>query len=91
MTTKPDQAKKYLDQVHKPTALRSLLQNQLQDESLKVFASQVLTARNWYRGKDVVAAEAAMNEMIDGVVANSEQIEKVVNLAVSRIQQTVNR
>ncbi len=91
MTTKPEQAKKYLDKVHKPTALRALLQEQLQDESIKVFASQVLTARSWYRGKDVTAAEAAINEMIDGVVANSEQIESIVGLAVGRIQQTVNR
>lgn len=89
MTTKPEQAKKYLAKVQKPTALRSVLSEQLTDESLKVFASQVLTARSWYRGKDVMAAEGAIQEMIDNVVANSEEIERTVNLAVSRIQQTI--
>lgn len=89
MTTKPEQAKKYLDKVNKPTALRSLLNEQLSNESLKVFASQVLTARNWYRGKDVQAAEGALNTMIDSVVANPEELERAVNLAASRIQQTV--
>lgn len=91
MTTKPEQAKKYLDKVKKPTALRSLLKDQLVDDSLKVFASQVLTARNWYRGKDVISAEGALNEMIDAVVVNTENIESSVNLAVTRIQQTIGR
>lgn len=91
MTTKPEQVKKYLDKVHKPTALRALLKDQLQDDSLKIFASQVLTARNWYRGKDVISAEGAMNEMIDAVVTNADDIASVVNLAVSRIQQTIGR
>ncbi len=89
MTTKPDQAKKYLAKVQKPTALRSLLSEQLTDESLKVFASQVLNARSWYRGKDVNSAEAALNEMIDNVVANPEELEGAVNLSVNRIQQTI--
>jgi ABC-type glycerol-3-phosphate transport system substrate-binding protein len=91
MTTKPEQAKLYLDSVHKPTALRTLLKDQLLDDSLKIFASQVLTARNWYRGKDVISAEGAMNEMIDAVITNTEDIESVVNLAVNRIQQTIGR
>jgi ABC-type glycerol-3-phosphate transport system substrate-binding protein len=91
MTTKPEQAKKYLDKVKKPTALRSLLKDQLADDSLKIFASQVLTARNWYRGKDVISAEGALNEMIDAVVANTEDIEASVKLAVTRIQQTIGR
>lgn len=89
ITTKPDQTKKYLAKVQKPTALRSLLTEQLTDESLKVFASQVLNARSWYRGKDVNSAEAALNEMIDNVVANPEELEGVVNLSVNRIQQTI--
>ncbi len=89
MTTKPDQAKKYLAKVGKPTALRSILSEQLSDESLKVFASQVLNAKTWYRGKDVTSAEAAFNEMIDSVATNPEELEKATNLAASRIQQTV--
>lgn len=88
MTTKPEQAKKYLESVKKPAALRTLLKDQLADDTLKVFASQILTAKNWYRGKDVISAEGALNEMIDSVVANSEEIEKIVTLAVSRVQQT---
>lgn len=89
MTTKPDQAKKYLTKVSKPTALRAVLSEQLADESLRVFASQVLTAKSWYRGKDVMAAEGAIQEMIDNVVANPEEIERSVNLAATRVQQTV--
>lgn len=91
MTTQPDQVKKYLDATKKPTALRSLIDDQMNDDDLKVFANQILTAKNWYRGRDVTAAEKALNEMIDAVVANPENLEATVNLAASRVQQTVGQ
>lgn len=91
ITTKPDQVKKYLDLTKHPTALRSLIDEQLADDQLKVFAAQLLVAKSWYRGKDILAAEKAMNEMIDGVVANPDKIEEIVNVAASRVQQTVGQ
>ncbi len=91
MTTQSAQAKAYLDKTKKPSALRSLLADQLNDEDIKVFASQILTAKNWYHGRDVLAAEKALGEMIDAVVANPENLEAAVNLAVSRIQQTIGQ
>ncbi len=89
MTTKPEQVKKYLARTKYPTALRSLVNEQLNDEELNVFASQLLIAKSWYWGKDFVAAEKAINEMIDAIVANPEQLETAVNVAASRVQQTV--
>ncbi len=91
MTTTTDQVKAFLDTTRKPTALRSLLAEQLNNDELKVFAGQVLTARSWYRGRDILAAEKAMNEMVDTVIANPDQIEDAVNLAASRIQQTIGQ
>ena len=91
MTTKPEVAKKFLEKAHKPAALHSLVKEQLTDENIKIFASQLLTAKNWYHGRDTVAAEKAMNEMIDAVVANPENIEQIVNIAASRVQQTVGQ
>jgi len=91
MTTKPEQVKKYLDKTKHPTALRSLINDQLNNDELKVFASQLLVARSWYHGKDFPAAEKAMNEMVDSIVANPENLEQSVNVAASRVQQTIGQ
>jgi len=91
MTTKPDQVKKYLEKTKHPTALRALIDEQLANDDLKVFASQLLIAKSWYRGHDFSAAEKAINEMVDSVIANPERLEDIVNVAASRVQQTVNR
>jgi len=91
MTTKPDQVKKYLDLTKHPTALRALINDQLNNEDLKIFAQQLLTAKSWYRGHDSLAAEKAINDMIDSVVANPERLEDAVNLAASRVQQTIGQ
>ena len=43
--TKAEEAQKYLNSTKKPTALRSLINNQLQDADLSVFAGQVPNAK----------------------------------------------
>lgn len=91
MTTKPDQVKKYLDKTKHPTALRSLIPEQVNNDDLKVFANQLLIAKSWYQGKDFPSAEKAMNEMVDAVIANPERLEDAVNVAAGRIQQTVGQ
>lgn len=91
MTTKPDQVKKYLEKTKHPTALRSLINEQLNNDDLKPFAGQLLIAKSWYRGKDFSSAEKAVNEMIDSAVANPDRLEEAVNVAASRVQQTVGQ
>lgn len=86
--TKADQVKSYLDKTKKPTALRSLVDKQIEDEDIGVFAEQVLTAKSWYRGKDASAEEKIMQEMVDGVNAGAV-IEESMNLAARRVQQTI--
>jgi ABC-type glycerol-3-phosphate transport system substrate-binding protein len=51
----------------KPTALRSLLDDQKEDFTLAVFANQELSAQSWYAGKDPVEAEQAFTDMIDAI------------------------
>ncbi len=88
---KADQAKLYLAKTKKPTALRSLVSSQLDDNDIGVFASQVLTARSWYRGQNVTAAEEAIKGMIDGILINTEvkKMQDIVNNAAAKVQQTV--
>ena len=88
---KADQAKLYLTATKKPTALRSLVSSQIDDNDIGVFASQVLTARSWYRGNNVMRAEEAIKEMIDAILITTEikKMQDIVNNAAAKIQQTV--
>jgi len=88
--TKKEQAEKYLEKTNLPTALRSLVSVQKEDDDLKVFADQVLTAKSWYKGQNATAAEEAIKEMIDITVANTgEKMQTIINNAASKIQQTI--
>jgi len=87
--TKAEQAKLYLDKVKKPTALRSLISQQIDDMDIGVFADQVLTAKSWYRGMDSAAAEQIFAEMIDNAVSGSDTFDNLINLAANKVQQTV--
>ncbi|MDO8668278.1 MAG: extracellular solute-binding protein [bacterium] len=88
--TKAEQAKTYLAKTKRPTALRALINDQLDDSEVDVFAEQILTAKSWYKGYDSAAAEKFFAEMIDGTVSGQDKIENLINLTVSKIQQTVN-
>jgi len=89
--TKEEQVKTYLEKTKRPTALRSLVSLQKEDDEIRVFVEQVLTAKSWYKGKNVTAAEDAIKEMINAVLANTgEKLQNILNTAVSKIQQTIN-
>lgn len=87
--TKLELAKLYLNQVKKPTALRSLINEQIEDMDLGVFAEQVLTAESWYRGADSNASEKIIGEMIDAVVAGQDKIENIISTSARKVQQTI--
>lgn len=87
--TKAEQAQKYLAKTNKPAALKSLIPGQKQNDEVGVFASQVLTAKSWYKGNDPQAAEIAIKEMILSVVNNpTGKLEEMINTGASRVQQT---
>jgi ABC-type glycerol-3-phosphate transport system substrate-binding protein len=89
--TRAEQAKLYLANTKKPTSLRSLVNDQLEDEDINIFAGQALTADSWYRGDDANAAELIMGEMIDSAVAGEGKIEEIINLGARRVQQTMKK
>lgn len=88
--TKADQAKTYLAKAKKPTALRSLVNEQVDDLDIGVFAEQVLTAKSWYKGADSNAMEKIFADMIDTVVSAQDKIENAINLAAGKVEQTIN-
>ncbi|HNW55890.1 MAG TPA: extracellular solute-binding protein [bacterium] len=87
--TKAENVTSYLNKVKRPTALRSLIEKQLSQEYLDVFASQLLTAKSWYHGYDSENANKIMSDLADSVVENPEQLESYANLAASKLQQTL--
>jgi hypothetical protein len=76
-----------LDASDKPTALRSLINTQLNDEVLGIFAAQVLTAESWYRGADADAMEKALNDFADSTLAGADPLE-TVGATTAIIRQT---
>jgi multiple sugar transport system substrate-binding protein len=88
--TEAEQAKLYLEKTNKPTALRSLVAEQREDNQISVFADQVLTSRSWYKGKDAEAAEKAIADMINAARENLDKLMDHLNTGASRVQQTIN-
>ena len=82
-----EQVPKYLAKARKPTALRSLINTQLNDENMGPFAEQVLTAESWYRGRDVDAMEKALNDLADSFLAGLDPFE-TIGQTVKIIKQT---
>lgn len=89
--TDEEQVPSYLQEAQKPTALRSLISSQLDDEWIGPFASQVLTAESWYQGYDVDAADEALKDLIDEVLAGVEDPEDRMTSTALRVRQTYDK
>lgn len=89
MTTKTPVVKQALATSQRPTALRALVAEQLQDPTLKVFAAQLLTSRTWYRGRNPEAAETAFHELINDVLGGAVDVGRALQLAAEKVNQTL--
>jgi hypothetical protein len=70
--------------------LRTLLVDQLEDEEVGVFASQVLTAQSWYRGSDPRATDDAFINLIESSIGvEPEDIARNIRNASNLVAQTV--
>lgn len=85
-----DNTKAYLARTHLPTARRDLVNSQLNDLDLSVFASQAPSAKSWYHGTDSAAMETAFTDMIDQMLAStSPDPAKIVGLGATKVNQTI--
>ncbi len=89
--TQKDQVKKYLEKTKRPTALKSLITSQMEDEYLHASVVQILTATNWYQGREPLAAEQTFKEMISQLNNAVDEREKkeILETAVEKINQTI--
>lgn len=72
----------------RPGALRSILQKQLNDESIRVFAEQAVSARTWYRGRNASEIEQRLTEMLDAAASGRLTALEALTLARKQIEQT---
>lgn len=86
-----EQVTNYLSATNKPTARRALISTQLDNETLGPFASQLLTARSWYKGKDAAAAEEAFLDLIDAALIATEETDlpRAMNTAQNKVNQSL--
>jgi len=83
-----DQVASYLSSAERPTALRKLINSQLENEALNPFASQTLTAKSWYKGRDIEAAETALLDMIENALT-TENLVDLLRIAQNKVNQTL--
>ena len=86
--TNKDHVGAYLKDANRPTALRSLIDSQLENEGLSPFASQVLTAQSWYRGRNVKSAEEALMDLIEGALVAEDPYTEL-RVAQNKVNQTL--
>lgn len=83
-----DNNKTFLTQSGKPAALRELRASQLDDLELSAFASQILTAKSWYKGKNAITAEEIFKQMIRDNLEGALPTEQIISLGAQKISQT---
>jgi ABC-type glycerol-3-phosphate transport system substrate-binding protein len=87
--TKAGNVQTFLKQTRKPTALRSLVNSQLEDLDLSVFASQAPTSKNWYHGTNALATEKAFLDMIRQTLSREADPRRIVELTATKVNQTI--
>jgi len=96
LTRNSKAVEEYLTATKRPAALRALIAKQKEDVDLAPFASQLLIAENWYRGKNYDGASQALGAMVEEwlntPITNAGQIaqwqQDVLNRAASKVNQT---
>lgn len=78
----------YLEETQKPTALRELIDEQIENEILNPFVEQILTAESWYYGNNVKAMDAALEDLADEVLSGNREAEDAINDAAKVVAQT---
>lgn len=87
--TNEENVSTYLDSAKHPAAHKGLIASQLDDEDLGPFAEQTLIARSWYHGLDAAAAEEALSDLIDQILAGTADPTDAIDVAARRVAETL--
>ena len=87
--------KDYLDQSGRPSALRTYIADQLNNNELFPFVSQVLISDSWYKGRDYDTTVKALGDMAHEWLLPAPQEgreeewhQEVLNRAAAKFNQT---
>lgn len=80
-------AENYLKKTNKPPALRALFKPS-GDPLLSPFISQILTAQNWYHGKDPNQMNTVFKQMIKNIITGQTDYRDAINAAARAISQS---
>lgn len=72
----------------RPSPRRDVLSEQLRDDKMGVFASQVLTAQTWYTGRDPKAMEQAFITLMDRIAKKESNLDDAMSFAVQQVSQS---
>lgn len=86
--TGKDRVTSFLEAARKPTARRALISTQIEDETLSVFASQILTSESWYKGRDAEVMEQTFIDLINAALSGGE-LEQELIIAQNKVNQTL--
>lgn len=86
-----EQNQKYLSHTNNPAALKSLINDQFDNEDLYATAVQTLTADNWYIGQNPAGMEEAIKTMIDQILeaVDERTVATIIRTAIEKINQTI--
>jgi len=84
----PTNAPKFLAKSGHPTAVRSLIGSQLEDEKIGVFAGQLLTTQSWYHGLDSDAAFKAISDLSTTILVGTPDPKKAISQTAQVVGQT---
>jgi multiple sugar transport system substrate-binding protein len=87
--SKPENVKTYLTRARRPSAVKPLIQSQIEDTELGVFAEQLLTSKSWYKGANPEFADAVFAQMIREIHNGTKTINQILEDAAEKISQTI--
>ena len=86
----PENLKKYLEATSLPTARRDLILWQQQDNELKHFANQIVSARSWYQG-DSATVENILEDMVQQVMVANVPLQEAIEDAAVRVTLIIQK
>lgn len=90
LSTNLDAQRKYAELTAKPPALRTLINQTLNDPVIGIFSRQSLTARSWPQ-VDGSAVKNTFSSMIENVLTGRLSVDRAINEAESKITQLMQR
>ncbi len=89
-TTRPEISKKYLATTKHPPALRSIINERLNDPEVGVFARSALSARSWPQ-VDNAAVDGIFSGMIEDVIYGRLELDRAISQAQAAVTELMRR